>query len=146
MSPFVAACLACGHLLPSLLWFEFLRIASREELERWVRVTFEVNVAQRMLAHKPVGAYKVGHKNASDDLVTGLVIFNWIADFSGPKGTGRILAPNVESRINGHLANLVSRANAALALSARMDLTILRRPWRSVAWFFVHPERTMMPY
>jgi hypothetical protein len=49
-----------------------------------VRVTFEVYVAQRMLARKPVAGYKVGHKNASD-LVARLVIFNWVGDFSGPK-------------------------------------------------------------
>ena len=97
--------------MPTLPWLEFLRVSSREDLERRIRVTPEVDVALRMLMREPVRGNKVGHKYAGD-LAAILVIFDGIADFSRPKDATRILVRAVEPRIHGHLTNFVSRANA----------------------------------
>src|SRR5215472_5982473 len=115
MSPFAALCLGPGHLLPSLSWFEFLRVSSRKDLERRIRVTPEVEGALCMLMCKPVWGNKIGHENASN-LVAIWIVFDGIANFSGPKGAMRILVGTVEPRIHRHLANLVSRTNAGTCL------------------------------
>jgi hypothetical protein len=84
-------------------------------------VTFKVEVALRMLMGKPVLGNKIGHKNGSG-LVTILVIFDRIANFSGPKAAMRILIHTVKPRIYGNLANLVRRSNADTCLVSKDGL------------------------
>src|SRR5215472_13150732 len=110
-----AFCLVPSDLFPSLPRLEFLGVSPGEDLERRSRMTLEVDVTLAMLMREPVWGNKVGHENAAD-LVAILVVFDWIADLPGPKGTTWILVRTVEPRIHRHLANLVSRADAKTCL------------------------------
>ena len=71
----------------------------------------QIDGARRILVSEPVGGDKVADQYAAD-VVPILVVLDRIADLARPEGTLGILVSAVQPWVDGHLADLVARADA----------------------------------
>ena len=88
-----------------------MRITARQDVERLVRVVLEVDGLAPVLVRVPVGCDEVGDEDTAD-LIAVLVAFDRVANLACPEDAFGILIGAVEPGIDGHLAELVSGADA----------------------------------
>ncbi len=60
---------------------------------------------------EPVGCDEVGDEYAVD-FVSVLLVFHWVAYFTGPEGPLGVLVGAVEPGVDGHFADFVGGADA----------------------------------